>query len=161
MECEQFGVFAQRLRLRLSYDAPALQDRDFVHHGLDLIQQVRTEEHRHAAALQVVDYVAHELLAHDGVQPEPEVVENHQVGPVRQREQQPEPHVLAFRQVLHARPLRQLPLPHERRGIAVVPAGIERLHEAERLGDRHPAEHALVLGEVADARASASISPRM
>ena len=67
---------------------PSSQNRDFVGHRLDFVQQVRAVEHGPPFALQMRDEIAVELLPHDRVEPKRRVVEDHQLRPMGQREHQ-------------------------------------------------------------------------
>ena len=101
-------VAAQRFGFGLPHDAAVVQNRHFVGHRLDFVQQVRAVKDGAAFALQMRDEVAVELLPHDRVEAEGRVVEDHQLRPMGEREHQAEPHVLALRQMLDSRPQRQL-----------------------------------------------------
>ena len=76
--------------------------------------------------LQVRDQVAIELLAHDRVEPERRVVENHQFGAMRQGEYESEAPVLAFGQMLDFRLQRYFEIFGVSVGKVVIPSWIER-----------------------------------
>ena len=146
-------VAAECFGVGLADDSAGVEDRDFVGDGLDFVEQVRAVEDRAAFALQVRDQIAVELLAHDGVEAEGWVVEDHELGPMGEREHQAEADVLALGQMLDLGAQRQLEIADVFEGELVVPGRIERRDEAHDFFDAHPAPHRLVFGQIADAAA--------
>src|SRR6201999_1573978 len=127
-----------------------VEDGDFVCDWLDLVQQMRAVEHGAAFALQVVDQVAIELLAHDGVETERGVVEDDEFRSMREREDEAKPYILAFGEMLDAGSQWQFEVVQVFCGERVIPRWIEGRDEANEFFDAHPAVHGLVFRQVAN-----------
>src|SRR5262249_27701152 len=130
-----------------------VENRNLVGDRFNFVEQMGTVENGASFALQMRDEIAVELLSHDGVEAQSWIVEDHDLGPMCEREHQTEPHILALRQVLDSRPQWQFEITQILVRQRVIPRRIERRDETYDLFNTHPAVHRLIFRQVANVAA--------
>src|SRR5713226_5858822 len=91
----------QPLQLAFLDDSSAVDDRHAIAHQLDLAQQVRVQEHRHALSLELLDEAA-DVTPADRIEGRSRLVQHDQLGAVDQRLGQAQPLLHALAEGAHA-----------------------------------------------------------
>jgi len=145
----------QRLEVIVLDDPALVDDRYVVGHSLDLVEQMRREQHGPAFVGDRADDRAQNVAPHERIETGRGLVEHEQLRAVRKREQQSEASALALRQALDDLACVELERLPQELGIAFIPARIESPREPEQLIDAHPFGQLVHLGQIAHARQDA------
>src|ERR1700729_1833870 len=99
---------------------------------------MRAEKDADIFALKMGNQISQKFLAHDRVQAERWIIEDHELGPMSQCEQQRHANTLSFGEMPNARLQRQLEAVAQLPGPFAIPCRIKRRDERKQLANAHP-----------------------
>ena len=129
--------------------------------ALEVGDDVRREDHGHAGLRDDLHHRLQELAPRERVERGDRLVEQQQLGPLRERERERDLRLLAAGELADLLPEREPELLDARVRERVVPGRVELAAERQRLGDREALVERMVLRDEADARQHRPAPPRV